>query len=152
VVAIVTGGSSEVGRDVARSLVDRGHAIVVVYLDDQGAAEATVEEILAAGGVAVAVRADLTDDLDVERVFTESIAAFSVVDLLVHTTTRGAPSVYDHASRHLRRGAVIVGVSSADRVAPEVAQRLRERGIAIDEVPSDAAAGDVVVVLERLDA
>jgi 3-oxoacyl-[acyl-carrier protein] reductase len=64
-VAIVTGGSCAIGREVVRALASRGYAIVVVYLDDQSRADAAVEEVLAAGGTAVAVRADLTADLDV---------------------------------------------------------------------------------------
>jgi NAD(P)-dependent dehydrogenase (short-subunit alcohol dehydrogenase family) len=49
-VAIVTGGSSETGRDVARALTSWGWEIVVVYLEHPRAAEATVDEILGAGG------------------------------------------------------------------------------------------------------
>jgi NADP-dependent 3-hydroxy acid dehydrogenase YdfG len=66
-VAIVTGGSSETGREVARALAGWGWAIVVVYLEHQPTVEATVAEILATDGKIVAVRADLADDLDVER-------------------------------------------------------------------------------------
>jgi 3-oxoacyl-[acyl-carrier protein] reductase len=80
-VAIVTGGSSEIGRDVVRALASRGYAIVIVYLDDQPLTEAIVEDVLAAGGTAVAVRADLGDELDVERLFAESIAAVGGVDV-----------------------------------------------------------------------
>jgi NAD(P)-dependent dehydrogenase (short-subunit alcohol dehydrogenase family) len=101
-VAIVTGGSSGVGGALARSLAGQGYAIVVVYLDDQRAAEAAVDEILGARGAAVAIRADVTDELDVERVFTESIAAFGGVDVLVHTTPDD-PSVLSRDAA--RRGA-----------------------------------------------
>jgi NADP-dependent 3-hydroxy acid dehydrogenase YdfG len=115
-VAIVTGGSSETGREVAVELARWGCAIVVVYLEHQRSAEATVAEILAAGGTTVAVRADLTDELDVRRLFTESIEAFGGVDVVVHTTTDSAAILYRHAEQHLRRGGAIVRVSSADRV------------------------------------
>jgi 3-oxoacyl-[acyl-carrier protein] reductase len=100
-VAIVAGGSHAIGRDVVRALAGRGFAIVVVYLDDQRAAEATVEEVLAGGGTAVAVRANLSDDLDVERLFVESVAAFGGVDVIAYTEP-GIPSLHEQASRHLR--------------------------------------------------
>jgi NAD(P)-dependent dehydrogenase (short-subunit alcohol dehydrogenase family) len=83
-VVIVTGGSHGAGRRIARGLAGAGHAVVVVYLDGRRAAEATVEEALAAGGVALAIRADVTDELDVERLFDETIAAFGRVDLVIH--------------------------------------------------------------------
>lgn len=134
-VAIVTGGSCGLGREVVRKLTSRGYAIVVVYLDDQSRAEAAVEEILAADSTAVAIRADLTDDLDVERVFTETIAAFAGVDVVVHTTVRGASVLYQHAASHLRHGAAIVSVSTAEAITPVLAQQLRERDITINGVP-----------------
>ena len=48
------------------------------------------------------MRADLADDLDVQRLFAESIAAFGGVDVVVHTTTDSAALLYQHAARHVR--------------------------------------------------
>src|ERR1700751_1799739 len=84
-VAIVTGGSRGVGRATIRRLAARGYAVVVNYLHDQRAAESTVEAILASNGDALAVRADVADDLDVNRLFAETITAFGGVDVVVHT-------------------------------------------------------------------
>jgi 3-oxoacyl-[acyl-carrier protein] reductase len=84
VVAIVTGGSFPAGRHVARELARWAWPVVIVYLDHQSQAEATIAEIIAAGGTTIAVRADLADDLDVQRLFTESIAEFGGVDVVVH--------------------------------------------------------------------
>jgi succinyl-CoA synthetase alpha subunit len=130
-VAIVTGGSFGTGREVARALAGWGWAIVVVYLEHQLAAEAAVAEILAAEGKIVAVRADLADDLDIQRLFAESSAAFAGVDVVVHTTTDTASLLYKHAARHVRRRGAIVSVSAADGVTPRVARQLRERGISV---------------------
>jgi 3-oxoacyl-[acyl-carrier protein] reductase len=154
-VAIVTGGSRSDGREIVRALASQGCAIVVVYLEDQSKAEATVEEVLAAGGAAFTVRADLTDDLDVERVFKETIAAFAGVDVVVHTTTRGASVLYEHASRHLRPGSAIFSLSSAGQLAPMLAQRLRERDVTINGAPpgvGDSGGGhEVADLLAMLD-
>jgi 3-oxoacyl-[acyl-carrier protein] reductase len=136
-VAIVTGGSSHGGCDVAVGLARRTWPIVVVYLEYQSRAEATVAEIIAAGGTTVAVRADLADDLDVERLFTESIAAFGGVDVVVHTTSDSASVLYQHAVRHIRQRGVIVSTSAAEPVRPTVARRLRERGITVGRAPPE---------------
>jgi NAD(P)-dependent dehydrogenase (short-subunit alcohol dehydrogenase family) len=144
-VAIVTGGSSASGRDVARAVAGWGWAVVVVYLEHQRAAEAAVAEILAAEGTVVAVRADLADGLDVQRLFAESTAAFAGVDVVVHTTTDGASLLYEQAARHVRRGGAIVSVGPADPVTPEIAQRVRERGIEVGRAPPD----EVLAVLDR---
>jgi saccharopine dehydrogenase-like NADP-dependent oxidoreductase len=131
-VAIVTGGSCRAGREVARTLASRGYAVVVVYLRDQGEADAAVEEILTANGTALAVRADVTDDLDVERLFTETAAAFGGVDVVVHAALRGSSVVNQQAARELRHGGAIVDVSSSDVITPVLADELRARDITIN--------------------
>jgi 3-oxoacyl-[acyl-carrier protein] reductase len=112
-------------------------AVVVVYLEHQRTVEATVEEILAADGRIVAVRADLGDDLDVQRLFAESSAVFGDVDVVAHTTTQSAPILLRHAAQRVRRGGVIVTVSAADCVAAGVARQLEERGIGVGRAPPE---------------
>lgn len=134
-VAIVTGGSSASGREVARGLASRRWPIVVVYLEHQRTVDAAVVEILSTGGTIVTVRADLADDLDVQRLFAESRAEFGEVDVVAHTTAENAARLCAHAACHLRPGGVIVTVASADGVTPEIARRLRDRGIAVGRAP-----------------
>jgi 3-oxoacyl-[acyl-carrier protein] reductase len=136
-VAIVTGGSRGVGRATISRLAASGYAVVVNYLHDQRAAESTVEAILAGNGDAVAVRADVADDLDVERLFAETAAAFGGIDVVVHTVgsrltatplaeadldefdalvrinTRATFIVNREAARHVRNGGAIVNLSSS---------------------------------------
>jgi 3-oxoacyl-[acyl-carrier protein] reductase len=136
-VAIVTGGSRGVGRATVRRLAARGYAVVVNYLHDQRAAESTVEAILEHNGSAVAVRADVADDLDVQRLFSETIAAFGGIDVVVHAAgsritaspvteadlgefdalvrinTRAAFVVNQEAARHLRNGGAIINMSGS---------------------------------------
>ncbi len=145
VVAIVTGGSCGTGREVARALTSWGWAIVVVYLEYQRTAEATVAEILAAEGQVVAVRADLTDDLDVQRLFAESTAVFAGVDVVVHTARASASLLFQHAARHVRPRGAIVTIPAADDVTPGVARQLRERSISVDRAPPE----EVLSFLDR---
>jgi 3-oxoacyl-[acyl-carrier protein] reductase len=136
-VAIVTGGSRGVGGATVRRLAARGYAVVVNYLHDQRAAELTVEAILARNSDAVAVRADVADDLDVQRLFAETIAAFEGIDVVVHAArsritaapvteagldefdalmrinTRATFVVNREAARRLRDGGAIVNLSSS---------------------------------------
>jgi NAD(P)-dependent dehydrogenase (short-subunit alcohol dehydrogenase family) len=140
-VAIVTGGAFGSGRAVARGLAGWDWAVVVVYLEHQRTVEATVADILAADGRIVAVRADLADDLDVQRLFAESSAAFGDVDVVAHTTTQHAPILLRHAAQRVRRGGVIVSVSAADCVPPGIARRLRERGIGVGRAPPAGVLG-----------
>jgi NAD(P)-dependent dehydrogenase (short-subunit alcohol dehydrogenase family) len=117
-VAIVTGGSRGLGRDAAHDLARRGCAVVVGYAHDQRAAEAAVDAILAAGGSAVAVRADVADTLDVERLFAETIAAFGRVDVVIHAAPCPRAHVDAEAARHLRGGGTVVDARSRDQDPP----------------------------------
>jgi hypothetical protein len=145
VVAILTGGSSGLGRDVARTLTSWGWAIVIVYLERQRTAEATVTEILAAEGRVVAVRADLTDDLDVRRLFAETTAAFAGVDVVVNTAEGRASLLYQHAARHVRSRGAIVCTRAAEGVIPALARQLEERGISYGRGPPE----DILSLLDR---
>jgi NAD(P)-dependent dehydrogenase (short-subunit alcohol dehydrogenase family) len=117
-VAIVTGGSRGFGREAARELAGRGYAVAVGYAHRQGDADAAVDEILVAGGIAIAIRADVTDDLDVERLFAETTAAFGGVDLVVHGAPVTAALVERHAARHLRPGGTVVEAGGGDQWSP----------------------------------
>jgi 3-oxoacyl-[acyl-carrier protein] reductase len=131
-VAVVTGGSRGAGRDIARELGSRSYAIVVVYLRDQGEAEAAVEEIVAANGTALAVRANVADELDVERLFDETKAAFGGVDVVVHAAMRATSVVSQQAARQLSYGGAIVNVSSSEAITSVLADELRARDITVN--------------------
>jgi 3-oxoacyl-[acyl-carrier protein] reductase len=130
-VVIVTGGSTGSGRELARVLAGRGYAVVVVYLADQSGAEATVDEIVGMNGTAIAVRADIADELDVERLFSETVTAFGGVDVIVHADPRAARFVNQQAARQLRDCGAIVTVGISEAVPPFLINKLLARGITI---------------------
>jgi hypothetical protein len=101
-VVIVTGGSRGTGREFALALAGAGYAVVIAYAHSQGAADTTVDEILADGGAAIAIRADVTDELDVERLFLETREEFGGVELVVEAPGRLSALVRRAALRHLR--------------------------------------------------
>lgn len=85
-VVVVTGGGSGIGRAIALAFGERGaHTVVSYYASEEGAAE-VVAAIEAGGGQAVAVRADLTQASEVERLFETAVRRFGGVDVLVSNT------------------------------------------------------------------
>jgi glucose 1-dehydrogenase len=68
-VTIVTGGGRGIGAACAVALAQRDHAVAVNYRRDADSAQRVVQSVVAAGGNAVAIRADVTDASDVERLF-----------------------------------------------------------------------------------
>ncbi|WP_067888256.1 SDR family NAD(P)-dependent oxidoreductase [Nocardia vaccinii] len=83
-VALVTGAGSGIGAATARLLAERGMRVVVDYLRNASAAEQVVADIEAAGGQAMAVRADVRDAAAVSAMIDRVEAAWGGVDVLVH--------------------------------------------------------------------
>ena len=81
-VAFVTGGGSGIGRAIAHRLAQEGACVVVADID-LASAETVASEIGGAD-VAVAVRADVTDEGEIARAFQSAALAFGGVDLVVN--------------------------------------------------------------------
>ncbi|MFJ9773965.1 SDR family oxidoreductase [Kitasatospora sp. NPDC101157] len=135
-VAVVTGGSRGIGRSVARRLARDGLDVIVNYATDEGAAQQTVAAIVADGGRAVGVRADVADEAAVAALFDRAEREFGGVDVVVNsagrlalspiadldlavldavhrTNIRGAFAVAQQAARRLRPGGSFVGFSTS---------------------------------------
>ncbi len=82
--ALVTGASSGIGEGVARALGAAGADVVVNYVTQPETAERIADEIAAGGVRAVALRADVTSEADVEAMFEEVAARWGGIDVLVN--------------------------------------------------------------------
>jgi 3-oxoacyl-[acyl-carrier protein] reductase len=83
-VAIVTGASRGIGRQIAKQLAGLGAKVVVNYAANRAKADEVVNDITKAGSEAVAVGADVSKVSEIEKLFTETIARFGKVDILVN--------------------------------------------------------------------
>jgi len=81
--AIVTGASRGIGRAIALRFASEGAAAAVGYKQNRERAEAVVDEVVASGGRAVAVRGDLAVEADVVRLFDTAEREFGGVDVVV---------------------------------------------------------------------
>lgn len=98
-IAIVTGASSGIGRACAIALGQAGATVVVNYSGlsehSRDAAESAVAEIKKAGAESVAIRADVSQEADVEAMFADTIRRFGTVHIVVANAgiQRDAPFV-----------------------------------------------------------
>jgi len=82
--AIITGGGTGVGRATALQLAELGYAVAVVFSRSEAEAEATVADIAALGGQALAIQADVAVDAQCRAMVAQVVAELGRVDVLVN--------------------------------------------------------------------
>lgn len=81
--ALVTGANSGIGRAVALALGRAGADVVVNYVADPEAAKSVVDEIRQTGRRAIAIKADVSREGEVEAMFEQAIAEFGTLHITV---------------------------------------------------------------------
>jgi glucose 1-dehydrogenase len=82
-VALVTGASSGIGAGVAKALARAGAKVAVNHPGTQEQAEKVVADIVAEGGTALAIAADVSKEDQVKKMYSDLIAKWGTVDILV---------------------------------------------------------------------
>ena len=83
-IALITGSDSGIGQATAAAFAEDGASVVVHYLDDADGAEHSRRTVEAAGGRAVVVQADISEEDEVGRLFDEAVDEFGRVDILMN--------------------------------------------------------------------
>jgi 3-oxoacyl-[acyl-carrier protein] reductase len=83
-VAVVTGASKGIGAGIAKSLAAAGASVVVNYSSSKEGAEKVVAEIVASGGKAVAIGANVSKKAEIAELFAGAKVAFGRLDILVN--------------------------------------------------------------------
>ena len=83
-VALVTGSSSGIGRATAEALAANGAQVAINFHRNEAGAEAARAKIIAAGGSALIVQADVTRAREVQSLVEQTVAEFGPIDILVN--------------------------------------------------------------------
>lgn len=85
-VAIVTGGSREIGAAIATALSKEGAIVIIGFLNGRGMAEETLDMIERRGGKGIVWRVDVTQRRDVEEMVKGVVERYGRVDVVVNNT------------------------------------------------------------------
>lgn len=83
-VTIVTGASKGIGKGIAKEMAKEGAKVVVNYVSNKEDADQVVEDIIKAGGEAIAIQGNISNSQDVKRLFEETKSTFGTLDILVN--------------------------------------------------------------------
>lgn len=81
---VVTGSSHGIGAAIATAFADMGAKVVVHYRSNKDPAEALVAAIVASGGQAIALPANLEHSDEVDDLFSKTVATFGSIDILIN--------------------------------------------------------------------
>jgi glucose 1-dehydrogenase len=141
--ALVTGAGSGIGREIAQALAQYGAEVAVNYVATPAGAESTVAAIRSAGGRAFAVRADVSDEAQVEAMFERTLAEFGTVDILVNNAGLQQDAPFDRMT--LQQWNTVIGVNLTGQFlcARAAIREFKRRGVR-PEV--SCAAGKVICI------
>jgi len=139
--ALVTGASSGIGKACAIALGAAGAAVVVNYVSSPEDAEPVVEVIRQNGGEAVAIKADVSRENEVQTMFAEMIERFGTIDILINNAGLQRDSAFQEMTLDQWNTVISVNLTGQFLCAREAVREFLRRGV----VPSvSAAAGKII--------
>ncbi len=139
--ALVTGANSGIGKAVAVAIGEAGADVVVNYVADEKMAREVVDAIKDQGSKAVAVKADVSKEGQVEAMFARMFEEFSTIDILVNNAGLQRDAAFDEMTLDQWNTVINVNLTGQFLCAREAVKEFKRRGV----VPSvSCAAGKII--------
>jgi len=141
--AIVTGANSGIGKAIAMALGRAGAEVAVNYRDGEDAAVAVVKDIAQGGSRALAIRADVSREVEVKDLFRSAVEQLGTVDILVNNAGLQRDAPFEDMT--LEQWNTVIGVNLTGQFlcAREAVREFKRRGV----VPAvSRAAGKIICV------
>jgi 3-oxoacyl-[acyl-carrier protein] reductase len=126
-VALITGGSRGIGREIALSLADAGCDVAVHFNSDSASAEELVNEITSKGRRAVALGADLDDPHQADMLGKAAISALGSVDVFVSNAGINPARPIDVVTAEDWEKSLRINLTAAFHISQSILPGMRER-------------------------
>jgi glucose 1-dehydrogenase len=139
--ALVTGANSGIGKAVAIGLGKAGADVVVNYVVDPDSAEAVVKEIQSSGARAIALKADVSKEDEVQAMFKAAVEAFGTLHILVNNAGLQRDAKLEDMT--LAQWNTVIGINLTGQFlcAREAVREFKRRGI---DPTTSVALGKIV--------
>ena len=139
--ALVTGANSGIGLAVAIALGNDGANVVVNYVTHPEVADEVVQQIISNGGNAIAIKADVSKEDEVQAMFKQMFDKYGTVDILVNNAGLQKDSPFEMMS--LADWQLVIGVNLTGQFlcAREAVKEFLRRGVVVER---SCAAGKII--------
>jgi glucose 1-dehydrogenase len=127
--ALVTGASSGIGRAVALALGQAGADVVVNYVAGEDKAAEVCREIRDYGVSAVAIRADVSDEAQVQRMFRRMFDEFGTIDVLVNNAGLQQDASFEELTLTQWNNVIGINLTGQFLCAREAVREFKRRGV-----------------------
>ncbi|MDT8399283.1 MAG: SDR family oxidoreductase [Pseudomonadales bacterium] len=141
--ALVTGANSGIGLSVALHLAREGADVVVNYLFDETSALQVVADIKRHGGHAIAIQADVSDEVQVQAMFAQMLSEFGTIDILVNNAGLQNDAAFEDMSLAQWNKVIGVNLTGQFLCAREAIREFKRRGV-VKEI--SCAAGKIISI------
>jgi len=130
--ALVTGASSGIGRAIALALAEAGADVVVNYVSAETQAREVVEAAQDFGIAALAVRADVSNEADVDQMFRTMFSEFGTIDILVNNAGLQQDAPFEQLTLAQWNKVIAVNLTGQFLCAREAVREFKRRGVVPD--------------------
>ena len=127
--ALVTGGNSGIGKGVAIGIGKAGADVVVNYVAGEEAAQEVVDEIKADGSNAIAIKADVSKEEQVQAMFKQMIDEFGTIDILVNNAGLQRDAAFDEMTLEQWNFVINVNLTGQFLCGREAVREFKRRGV-----------------------
>jgi glucose 1-dehydrogenase len=127
--ALVTGAGSGIGRAIALALGQAGADVIVNYVSGADTAGQVADEIRASGVRAMPIRADVSDEGQVQSMFKTAIGEFGTIDILVNNAGLQQDAAFEKLSLAQWNKVIGVNLTGQFLCAREAVREFKRRGV-----------------------
>ncbi len=142
-VALVTGGSSGIGKAIAKAMGKSGAKVAINYISDKNEADQVVQDIQGSGQSAISVQADVSQEYQVMEMFRNVYDKFGTIDILVNNAGIQKDAKFLEMSFSDWQMVLNVNLTGSFLCAREAAKEFCQRGL----IPERSkAAGKIIFI------
>lgn len=140
--ALVTGGSGGIGKGIVEHLAASGANVAINYVSDPDAAEEMVRAIQSDGGKAIAVKADVSKESEVQTMFQKVVDEFGATDILVNNAGVQRDSPFAEMTLEQWQTVLNINLTGYFLCAREAVKQFTKQGI----TQRSRAAGKIICI------